>query len=408
MEKIVNQKLMFDTETMYSLCDGNSQLCAYDFSLIAGKLFQPFFNTLPNIIYKKVVKLQFSCDAQYKVKKARKFNEHNHDVVSKSIFKLNPTFAPYLAKIVSKVLPLTKRLKSIQFSRIDFTQDQIRSIFTAIYHCKTLQSISFQHINVDDDDFIELLSHINPYQYAEITFFDCNLSSKSFQAIKAFITKKPTTMPVNRKLMIFNVDECKFSDKELEEIEYMVNDAQDDKTTIDSTTITRTTDIQNITNDYEEDYEEDYDSKEHAVNRGANASGEYGTYSGDFTNDTTTQRLRKMTDNFTFPKHHVLKSPQVRDSFVTTNRSIASRIQQQLDDVELSILSNIDNLPPAETLSDEDLQKQNEELRSIFEKLKTIYQVAEYSDDVLVVGKGSNDFVEVIRSMKKNIRNFGV
>ena len=406
MEKIGNQKLVYDTETMYSLCGGNSQLCSYDFSLIASTIYQPFFNTLPNIIYKKVAKLQFSCDAQYKIKTATKFNEQNHEVVSKSIFKQNPTFVAYLAKIVSVVLPKTKKLKSLQFSRIDFTQQQIRSIFKSIYLCKTLQSISFQHININDDDFIELLSHINPYQYAEITFFDCNLTSASFPAIKNFITKRPTTMPVNRKLMIFNVDECKFTDKELEEIEYMVNDAQDDKTTIDSTTITHTTDITNTMNDYEEDYEEDYDSKGNIANRDANVSDEYGTYSEELTNDVTTQKLRKMTDNFTFPKHHVLKSPQIRESFLTSNKSIASKIQQQLDEVELSIFSNIDKLPDPETLSEDDLYKQNEELKSIFEKLKSIYKVAEYSDDVLVVGKGSNDFVEVIKNMKKDIKRF--
>lgn len=387
---------IFNTETMYQIGCGNSDSCSFDFSLIPANSFEPFFNSLPNTIYKKVAKVKFSCDGYFKDKTMGKIIKQNKEIISRSIMNNKPNFAAYLVKILGKTLPKSKSLKSIHFSHINFTTEQMKKLFKTIILNKKLESISFQHIHTEDSDFIELLSHITPYQYAEITFFDCGLTSASFNAIKKFIQQAPRTMMINRKLMIFNVDECMFTYDELEEIENMVNDAQDDKTTIDETS---------TVDDYEEDIpEEDVLSDDDAVvKRGLtnSASGTMKTPSSEYD-----AGLAVASEKLTFPKRHILTTPHLDETRVSSKKSYNSSSVSALDQEDMNTIMTIEEIKPADDLSNSEIEKQNENLRNVLKKMCKAMHVTKYSDDVFVVGKGSEEFVEVVKKLKGEIGSF--
>lgn len=213
---------VYPLKSMYSIGQGDESHCHYDLSLIPSSQYTRFFNTLPNLIYKKVEKLCFSCNYQYKYENCGRKSERKEKIISESIANKRSNFLPYLIKILRCVLPKTKRLKGLEFASMNIPRGQMSLLLNAIIKCKTLTSIHFRNVPVSDDHFQKFLGYITPYQYSEVAFSGCGLTSRSFPAIKSFIKQKPSTSVTKRILRVFNVENCMFTVKELNTIEDLI------------------------------------------------------------------------------------------------------------------------------------------------------------------------------------------
>ncbi|EAX89235.1 hypothetical protein TVAG_037200 [Trichomonas vaginalis G3] len=223
---------IFPTDAMYKLGSGSMQSCNYDFSLLPESIYDPFFNTLPNMIYKKVENICFTCTFQRKFNTSEKIDLTKKRILSESIAIKKPQFIKYLIKILSIMLPKAKNLKSLHFVNIDIPLDQQRILFDAISKCSTLELLSFKRIEISDTNFQLLLRRITPYQYSNLSFTYCSITANSFQPICDFIQQPPPSPGKRFKLKVLELDNCNIPESNIEKIQNllaMINGEEDGK-----------------------------------------------------------------------------------------------------------------------------------------------------------------------------------
>ena len=240
------EKPVYPPQTMYEIGGGDKHFCSFDFSILPDEQYEKFFNSLPNLIYKKLEKVSFNCDFQFSYAASGKSSVRKENLISDSIANKRPKFIPYLTKILKFVLPKSKTLKSIEFSAMHIPRGMLSIILSSISKSKSLDSVIFKNIQIHDEYVIRFLSQISPYQYYEVSFPHCGLTSACYPAIKTFIRQRPKTSVIDRKLTTMNLEGCAFSSRELATISGLINEGkQDDLTdgegepdiTIDNNTI---------------------------------------------------------------------------------------------------------------------------------------------------------------------------
>ena len=202
----------FSIKTMYLLGEGNEEHCNFDFSKLPSSKYEPFFNTLPNFLYKKVQSITFTNEFLYLNNK----NDINSEIiVNESIFKNRNKFIPFLIKILIAVIPKTLKLTKIEFNFFEIPSKMLQQLFNVISQSKTLKSLKFFNIKMKEDYFKDLINKISPYQYEEIIFNNCSLSSLSFSSIISFLCRKPKKNDDKRKIKIFDVTESSITKQQL-------------------------------------------------------------------------------------------------------------------------------------------------------------------------------------------------
>ena len=130
------KEVMYPCQTMYRIGGGDYEHLHFDFSFIPYEQYTHFFNSLPNIIYKKCKNIRFSCDFEYqyseKVKNEKKRNPKKEQLIDESIAGIRPKFLPYLIKILTRILPRTTRLEKIHISCMRIKPELLEKLIDAI------------------------------------------------------------------------------------------------------------------------------------------------------------------------------------------------------------------------------------------------------------------------------------
>ena len=120
-------------QELYELGNGDETQVSYDFSVIPADLYERFFRPLSNLIYKKVDTIRFSCDLNAREEKQLNKNMRSQKIIEKSIMKQRPNYSNYLFKILSIVLPKSKRLKYIHISNFKIPSLCVDELFDALH-----------------------------------------------------------------------------------------------------------------------------------------------------------------------------------------------------------------------------------------------------------------------------------
>lgn len=196
---IYEKPIRLTCEEMYNLgAEGsNRKYCSFDFSFLSIDDYQGFFNTLPNMIYKKCESLRFCNDFERSLEERNlrtDSNEINQDfkTYEYSIRFKKPGYSNFLAKIIGKALPRTKLLTSLEFDQIPFSGESFRHITDAVKKTRMIKSITFANLKIEDTDFIYFLNNISPYRLDSITFINCHITGSTYDALNEYIHKKPS------------------------------------------------------------------------------------------------------------------------------------------------------------------------------------------------------------------------
>ena len=216
---------------MYEIGGGDKHFCSFDFSILPDEQYEKFFNSLPNLLYKKLEKVSFNCDFQFSYASSGKTSVRKENLISESIANKKPKFIPYLTKILKFVLPKSKTLKSIEFSAMHIPRGMLSIILSSISKSKSLDSVIFKNIQIHDDYVVRFLSDISPYQYYEVSFPNCGLTSACYPAIKSFIRQRPKTSIIDRKLEVMNLEGCSFTQRELSTISGLIHQGKEEDLT---------------------------------------------------------------------------------------------------------------------------------------------------------------------------------
>ena len=213
----------FSTNTMYEIGEGNELKVHFDFSKIEFNIYNEFFNTLPNFLLKKIKSVLFSNNFL-------KNNNENNLIIQNSIFLNKKKYLQYLIKILSRILPQTNNLESLNFSNLNIPKQEFNVLINSIGSSKSLNSLSFNNIEISNENFNNLLNLISPYQYIELNFNNCNLNNSNFNLIKNFITLKPiTSKQIYRKIKYFNIENNSFNNEQLKIISNLIEEAKNDE-----------------------------------------------------------------------------------------------------------------------------------------------------------------------------------
>ena len=200
-------KTKFTIKDLYKIGNGNSSLCKFDFSLLDSELYHSFFEVLPTFLYKKIENVIFTCELFFQEEKAIHKNNRKQEIIKSSIYSKNPNFIPFLIKILKNVLPKTKILQEISFSMMKIPESQYIDLFMALSGpSPTLESVHFSDISFTPILFKNCISLLNPYQYKDISFIKCGLTSDSLPEIYNFFKQKPLSSNINKKIKTFKVE----------------------------------------------------------------------------------------------------------------------------------------------------------------------------------------------------------
>lgn len=183
-------------EEMYKLgVEGsNKEYCTYDFSFISIDDYTGFFNTLPNMIYKKCDHLRFCNDFERSLEERNlrsDSQEINRDfkTYEYSIRFKKPGYSNYLAKIIGRALPRTRFLTSLEFDQIPFSEESFKLVTDAIRKTRRIKSITFANMKIEDNDFIYFLENVSPYRLDSISFINCHISGNTYDALNKYVNE---------------------------------------------------------------------------------------------------------------------------------------------------------------------------------------------------------------------------
>lgn len=212
----------FTEEAMYELGKGNleKRICHFDLSSIRSKFYDEFFRSLPNIVYKKSIKLKFSCDRQARYQFE---SDAQHDkILNNSISKNNPRYLQYLLKILREILPLTRTLTVLELSNLDISEIHQKALFEKMKSCRSLKVFKTYNVPITNDAFAKLLKSLSPYQYQYLSFLQTQLSSIVFMNIYKFLKRRPHNDD-HWTLTGFDVSDADFTKKEFGKIEDLLS-----------------------------------------------------------------------------------------------------------------------------------------------------------------------------------------
>ncbi|OHT16672.1 hypothetical protein TRFO_41665 [Tritrichomonas foetus] len=177
---------------MYDLCHGDMSRCVFDFSSISIDDFDGLFNTLPQLVYKKVKSLKFCNDTAVKLESGT-YDAPDEEIrnYQYSIKNQKPGYSTYISKIISQALPRTKLLTTLEFDRIPLSHESFENITNSIRKCPRIKNVAFSNLRVHDEDFVYFLTHVSPYKLDSIKFVNCQISENVYDSIRKFLNSQP-------------------------------------------------------------------------------------------------------------------------------------------------------------------------------------------------------------------------
>ena len=374
----------------------------FDFSAISVDDFSGFFNTLPNLIYKKCRNIRFCNDFGNAIEENPENNVSENDIrqYERSIRITKPGYPIYLAKIISKVLPKSKLLTNLEFDRISLSPQSFKEITNAIKKSR-LKSIKFANLKIQDDDFQYFLSKISPYRLENIVIENCQITDKSSDAIQAFLERKPpagASYPL--RFADFVLTENQINDDPSTE---KVQQSTSEKITVESLSI-------------EENQPEFISNSQQSSQK---ITDENSIQEKDVDLPKVERKPKKKTqvNKTVFPQKVQIDQQNESPPFPDSKRSNKSVNEQEpkekknkkslnkkpdktLEQIRKATL----NVKPASPSMNARVQNQN--LKKELNELLRVIDAAQYDEDVFLVGDGAQESVSKIRKTEKMVNQF--
>lgn len=371
----------------------------FDFSAISVADFYGFFNTLPNLIYKKCRNVRFCNDFGNAIEENPENNVSENDIrqYERSIRNTKPGYPIYLAKIISKVLPKSKLLTNLELDRISLSPQSFKEIVNAIRKSR-LKSIKFANLKIQDDDFQYFLSKISPYRLENIVIENCQITDKSSDAIQAFLERKPpASASYPLRFADFVLTENQTNDNPSTE---KVQQSTSEKITAESLSIEENqpeliSNSQQKITDENSIQEKDVDlpkverktKKKTRVNK-----------------TVSSQKVKTDQQNESPPFPDTKQSNKsVNEQERKENRNkktLNKKPDKTLEQIRKATL----NVKPASPSMNAKIQNQN--LKKELNELLKVIDAAQYDEDVFLVGDGAQKSVNRIRKTEKMVNQF--
>lgn len=219
---------------MYLVGNGNQEKCSFDFSLLSFDEYKPFFNGLPNFIFKKCKHIKLCNDFYYEYKKDGRHSKRREQIIGASIMYNHPTYLQYLTKIIKRVVPKSLHLETLEFSNIKIPSKYINTICHAVANSTSVINIIFSDVPIGDRGFNELLNNVSPYQIQTITVRNGGLTAKVTDMVRDFLNKRPHNASIVRSIKEINIEQQGFPPEELEIIKQQIAAVQKDDDDWDS------------------------------------------------------------------------------------------------------------------------------------------------------------------------------
>lgn len=210
----------FNTDEMYELGHGNRLHCTYDFSELEFTFYDKFFNSLPNIIYKKCEDVTF-CQKLYDT------YEKTHDksllinhIDNSFLAKKNRTI-DHLVQVLIRTIPKAKIIRTIQIKGLSIKEDDIIRLFSEFDKCPTLTNIYLKNLHISNDTLAKILKSkgASPYKLQGLYINNCGLTDESAQILEQYLTSKNS----NKKWTLIQIElkNNDFSDQVFQRLEHL-------------------------------------------------------------------------------------------------------------------------------------------------------------------------------------------
>lgn len=387
---------VFPTKTVYKIGNGDEKFCTFDFSIIPVDQYNPLFNSFPNFLFKKVQSISFNCNFEYQYQNLGRKSTKREEIISQSIANLKPKFIPYLAKIMKNVLPVTKKLTSIEFSSVNIGRAIMPQILTTLATSKQIETIVFKNVPTNDDHFIRFLGSASPYVLKNVAFINCGLSSVSFPAIKNFLKQRPSKSSKMRKLQVFDVSGNNFTHDEFMEIINLLRSSDS---------------IKKHESDVEDDVPIDgsysYYSSSNNENISINASS---AKPSDANPQNKPPPPRKLFDSSSSgdiiqnsePENESKEQDELNKK-VSDSSDDQQQKQENIEEEEEEEIESVDSVESDVPSDVEALKDQNMRLKKELKYILKQKQGVMYADDIFVLGQQGKELVEVVKLMKEQI-----
>lgn len=208
-----------ENEELYKLGIGNAENVEFDFSSIPAIKYKEFFHALPHFLFRNCQIVKFSNSLFQNFQGITRDDEKTRNIIKNSIFiKKSTTYVTFLFKGISKVLPLVNNLHSISLSNM-IIPSKIFLDFGTVLKNTSIDELLLNDVQFGGDEiFSKFASLLIPFQFTNLAFVKCRLTSDSFPTVMNFFKTRFDNPSLVWKLISFNLEENDFTDDEIEEI----------------------------------------------------------------------------------------------------------------------------------------------------------------------------------------------
>lgn len=213
-------------QEMYELGEGNERSCSFDFSKISIDEYYPFFNGLPNFIYKKIEKLKFDTDLYHSYDdNDKEMSEEDQIYLLNSIKTKKNKYPHYLFKILNATLPKSIKLTSLSIDGIRIPTTYFDGFVKSAARCHPLKVLKIENSPLSTDQFLKILRQWTPYHFEVLSFKRDRLNpSEVSEDIAKYLEQ---TSSKTWKLEILALDDNDFPSKQLANFKNAINDQLD-------------------------------------------------------------------------------------------------------------------------------------------------------------------------------------
>jgi hypothetical protein len=172
---------------MYKLGDGGPDSCNFDFSCIPGDLFDKFFGSLPNFIWKACSSIRFSLDLNIQSANDRT----PPDELESSIYYTQQHFSHWLFKILNETVPKSRTLKSLSLTHIHIPNHYFKGFIMACSRSSVLDSLEIQSTSISDEQAAFIFQKLSPFQLKDLILIDCRIPPSVFEDVSTFLHQPP-------------------------------------------------------------------------------------------------------------------------------------------------------------------------------------------------------------------------
>ncbi|KAK8881501.1 hypothetical protein M9Y10_004237 [Tritrichomonas musculus] len=346
---------MLSPEVVRQLGDGTGADYQFDFSKIPAEFYEPILRTLQHFAQKQIQSIGFNCDSMAKAEQmtlvssssVASTNKKLPVIIANSIAKNKSHYISNIIELLCYVLPRSTRIKELTLSNMNIRRDYMQKLITALSKSKSLETINLVKIPIGNELMHLMMTTLDPNIIKSIKINYCGITSSSTSDIIQFIQKK----------QINNLNGIQYFEITKTEI------PEEDQILIQNA-LQQSSQQNNYIN---------FNIPSPNINSGSPKSQ---TLKNDNNLNSGSQRLSPIS----------VLSP------INSNYASSQKFLKEKKNNEIAQIKAYEN--------------ENAQLRKELAELRSSLNAVKYNDNVFIVGKGAEEFVNYISDIEAKIKNF--